>query len=116
MSVLLSGLSPLLGSMGFVGRSPYCGSSSNTWREVTSSDGQRIAVKDELGIGRRAKNWALIGGWRPPGRGRRSNEVGPLMTVSIPRHMFHIGFVLLLYASTRNMSEEEVQEDNIRLE
>ncbi len=84
MSVLLSGLSPLWGSMGLVTRSPYCGSSSNTWREVTSSDGRRRAVKDELGIGGTAKKWALIGGWGSPGGGRRLDEVGPLMRVSVP--------------------------------
>ncbi len=97
MSVLLLGLSPLWGSMGLVTRSPYCGGSSSTWREVTSSDGRRRAVKDELGIGGTAKKWALIGGWRPPGGGRRFNEVGPLMRVSFPWYIpYWICLVVIL--------------------
>ncbi len=79
MSILLSGLSLLWCSMGLVTRSPYCGDSSNTWRGIASSDGRWRAVKGRLGIGGTAKKWALIGGWRPPGVGRRLDEVGPLM-------------------------------------
>ncbi len=109
----LTVFSPLWGSIGFVTHSPYCGGSGKTWREVSSCDERRRAVKNELDIGRTAKNWASVGSWRPPVGGRRSSdEVGPLMAVSVPRYIPYLDS--WCYYTWKRDKRVEVQEDGVK--